>query len=141
MRTTLRSLCALTILLGTSLALPAADSKDIEATPQAKAYRASVKAIDSGDDKAYVKTLASEASQEMEKLAKEMGKTPKDIMELVKIMQPADVKLSDLKVDGKKATMAAMGKSDGETMYGNIELQDENGQWKVRRQKWSNTKP
>jgi hypothetical protein len=51
--------------------------------------------------------------------------TPKDVMELVKIMQPADVKLSDL----------------SETMYGNIELQDENGQWKVRRQKWSNTKP
>ena len=73
-------------------------------------------------------------------MAKEMGKTPKDLMELIQIMQPKDVKLSDLKVDGKKATMAATGKSDSETMYGNIELVDENGQWKVRKQSWSNTK-
>jgi hypothetical protein len=69
-----------------------------------------------------------------------MGKTPKDIMELVQIMQPKDVKLSDLKVDGKTATMSAEGKSEGETMYGSLDFVDENGNWKVRRQKWSNTK-
>ena len=36
--------------------------------------------------------------------------------------------------------MAATGKSDNETMYGSVELVDENGQWKVRKQSWSNTK-
>ena len=140
MRTTLRSLLVLTLVLGYSLpAFPAAAS-DIDATPQAKVYRASAKAIEAGDVKAYQATLASEANKEMEKVSKDMGKTPKDMMELLQIMQPKDVKLSDLKVDGKKATMVATGKAEGETMYGNIELTDENGQWKVRKQAWSNTK-
>ena len=66
--------------------------------------------------------------------------TPKDMMELMQIMQPKSVKLSDLKVDGKTATMSATGKSENETMYGKVELVDENGQWKVRKQAWSNTK-
>ena len=144
MRTPLRSGLVLALLLVSFLATPfaasAADSNDIESSPQAKVYRASDKAIAAGDVKAYSKTLASEANQEMEKVAKEMGKTPKDLMELLQIMQPKDIKLSDLKVDGKKATMAATGKSDSETMYGNVELVDENGQWKVRKQSWSNTK-
>ena len=137
MRTALRSFLVLLLVLGFSWAATAAD---IETTPQAKAYRASVKAIDSGDVKAYQGTLASEAVKEMEKVSKDMGKTPKDLMELMKILQPSDVKLSDLKVDGKAATMSATGKSDQETMYGSIELLEENGQWKVRKQKWSNTK-
>ena len=137
MRTTLRSILAIALLLGSSIAALAAD--DIEASPQAKVYRASAKAIGAGDVKAYSKTLASEANQEMEKVAKDMGKTPKDLMELLQIMQPKDVKLSDLKVDGKKATMSATGKAEGETMYGSVELLEENGERKVRKQKWSNT--
>ena len=131
MRTTLRSILAIALLLGSSIAALAAD--DIEASPQAKVYRASAKAIGAGDVKAYSKTLASEANQEMEKVAKDMGKTPKDLMELLQIMQPKDVKLSDLKVDGKKATMSATGKAEGETMYGSVELVEENGQWKLAR--------
>ncbi len=138
MRTALRSVLVLALLLGSSLTASAAD--DIEASPQARVYRASAKAIGAGDVKAYSKTLASEANQEMEKVAREMGKTPKDLMELLQIMQPKDVKLSELEVDGKKATMAATGKSEGETMYGSVELVEENGEWKVRKQKWSNTK-
>jgi len=140
MRTTRRSTLVLALFLGCSFAALGADSKDIEASPQAKVYRASAKAIAAGDVKAYSQTLASEANKEMEKTAKDLGKTPKDLMELIQIMQPKDVTLSDLKVDGKQATMAATGKSEGETMYGNVELVDENGQWKVRKQKWSNTK-
>ena len=139
MRTMLRSLLVLSLVLGGSSLFAA--TSDIEASPQAKAYRASAKAIEAGDIKAYQATLASEAKAEMDKVSKEMGKTPKDLMELIQIMQPKDVKLSDLKVDGKKATMTATGKAETETMYGSIEMEEESGQWKVRRQKWSNTKP
>ena len=134
MRTTPRSILLLALVSLVALPAAAADSKDIESSPQAKVYRASAKAITAGDLKAYSQTLASEANKEMEKVAKEMGKTPKDLMELLQIMQPKDVKLSDLKVDGTKATMAATGKSDSETMYGNIELVDENGKLRRRRQ-------
>ena len=140
MRTALRSILVPAILLGSALVAFAADSKDIDATPQGKVYRASEKAIAAGDVKAYQATLASDSVKEMDKVAKDMGKTPKDMMELMQIMQPKTVKLSDLKVDGKTATMSATGKSENETMYGKVELVDEGGQWKVRKQAWSNTK-
>ena len=140
MRTMLRSILVLAVLLGSSLAAPAADPAEVEASPQAKAYRASEKAIAAGDEKAYAKTLTSEASKQMETKAKELGKTPKELMELLQVMQPTNVELGDLKVDGKKATLTATGKADGETRYGTIELEDENGQWKVRKSKWSNVK-
>jgi hypothetical protein len=140
MRTALRPILVLVLLFAASFTVSAADSKDIEASPQARVYRASAKAIAAGDVKAYSATLATEANKEMEKVSKDMGKTPKDLMELLQIMQPTDVKLSDLKVDGKKATMAGTGKAETETMYGKIELEEENGQWKVRKQAWSNTK-
>jgi Cu/Ag efflux protein CusF len=144
MRTMLRPLLVVSLVLASSLAAfpaAAADSKDVDSTPQGKVYRASDKAIASGDLKAYQATLASDAVKEMDKVAKDMGKTPKDMMELLQILQPKNVKLGDLKVDGKSATMSMTGKSENETMYGTAELVEENGQWKVRKQSWSNTKP
>ncbi|MEP6993749.1 MAG: hypothetical protein ABI968_04430 [Acidobacteriota bacterium] len=140
MRTTLRSTLALALLLGLSLPAFAVDSKDTEASPQAKVYRASQKAIAAGDADAYAKTMTAEANKQMVAQAKEMGKTPKDLMELMKIMSPADVKLSDLKVNGKKATMTGIGSMDKEQMKGTIELEEEGGQWKIRTQSWTNTK-
>ena len=141
MRTTLRSLTtALALLLGLTLAAFAAGSKDVESTPQAKVYRASLKAIADGDYAAYTKCMTSEAVKEIEKQTKEMGKTPKDGMELMKMMAPSDVKLTDLKVDGKKAVLTATGKQDKEDVFGSIDLQEENGQWKVGKQSWTNKK-
>jgi hypothetical protein len=143
MRTTTRtrSLLALGLLL--SLALPtfAADAaKDVESTPQAKVYRASLKAIATGDYDAYAKCMTSEAVKEIEAQTKEMGKTTKDGMEMMKAMAPSDVKLTNLKVDGKKAVLSATGKQDKEVMYGSIDLEEEKGQWKVGKQSWTNKK-
>lgn len=141
MRTTLRSLTtALALLLGLTLSAFAAGSKDVESTPQAKVYRASLKAIADGDYAAYTQCMTSEAVKEIEKQTKEMGKTPKDGMELMKMMAPSDVKLTDLKVDGKKAVLTATGKQDKEDVFGSIDLQEENGQWKVGKQSWTNKK-
>src|SRR5215831_16783616 len=139
MRTTPRAILAVGLLIGLSLPTLAADAKNLEDTPQAKVYRASLKAIAAGDYTAYTKCMTSEAVKEIEKQTKEMGKTPKDGMELMKMMAPSDVKFTDLKVDGKKATLSATGKQDKETVYGTINLQDENG-WKVGKQAWTNKK-
>jgi len=139
MRTTTRAILAVGLLIGLSLPTLAADAKNLEDTPQAKVYRASLKAIAAGDYTAYTKCMTSEAVKEIEKQTKEMGKTPKDGMELMKMMAPSDVKFTDLKVDGKKATLSATGKQDKETVYGTIDLQDENG-WKVGKQAWTNKK-
>jgi ketosteroid isomerase-like protein len=143
MKTAFRSVLALGLLLGLALTAStalASDAKDVESTPQAKVYRASLKAIDSGDYAAYTKCMTSEAVKEIEKQTKEMGKTPKDGMEMMKMMAPSDVKLTNLKVDGKKAVLSATGKQDKETMYGTVNLEEEKGEWKVGKQSWTNKK-
>jgi hypothetical protein len=142
MRTGSRSALALGLLLGFALTASTAlaADKDVESTAQAKAYRASLKAIDGGDYAAYTKCMTSEAVKEIEKQTKELGKTPKDGMEMLKIMEPSDIKLTDLKVDGKKAVLSATGKQDKETMYGTINLEEEKGEWKVGKQSWTNKK-
>ena len=137
MRTALRSLLALGLLAG--LALPAV-AADVESSPQAKVYRASLKAIQDGNYEAYKKCMTSAAVKEIEAQTKEMGKTPKDGMEMMKMMAPTEVKLTDLKVDGKKAVLTATGKQDKETMYGSVDLEEEGGQWKVGKQSWTNKK-
>jgi hypothetical protein len=141
MKTAIRSILALGLVLGLSHAAGAADSKDLESTPQAKVYRASLKAIAAGDYNAYAKCMTSQAVKEIEAQTKEMGKTTKDGMELLKMMAPSDVKFTNLKVDGKKAVLTATGKAMDETQYGSIDLEEENGQWKVGKQSWTNKKP
>ena len=59
-------LSALLIGLTLSSAL-AADAKNIEATPQAKAYRALLKAVAAGDFDAYKKCMTKEAAAGIDK--------------------------------------------------------------------------
>jgi hypothetical protein len=121
-------------------ALAAGKPKDLEATPQVKAYRALLKTVDAGDYEAYKKSMAAESAKVMDQQTKDMGMEPKQGMALLKAMSPTDLKFTSLKVDGKKATLLATGKSGGEMNYGTIDLVEENGQWKVARQSWTNKK-
>jgi hypothetical protein len=129
MRTPGRALLCLT--LGIALTLPAlaAPRKNIESTPQAKVYRASLKAIAAGDYQAYRKTLSSSLLRQMDEQMK--GKSPKDVMDFVKVLSPTDVKLTSVKVEGKKAKLMVSAKISGQATKGSIELQEEGGQWKV----------
>ena len=116
------------------------DPKKLEATPQVKVYRANTKAIQAGDWEGYKKTMVKEAGPMMEKQVKEMGKTPKDMLSLMAAMTPTDLKFTSLKVEGKNATLSATGKVGGEMNKGTIELAQEDGQWKVGKQSWTNAK-
>jgi hypothetical protein len=142
MRTMTRRTSILVLaVFGFSLAARGADDpKKIEATPQAKAYRALLKTVETGDVDGYKKCMVSAAAKDMDKQAKEMGKTNKDMMGFLKMMAPTDVKLTSLKVDGKKATLTATGKMDGEMNKGTINLEQEGDQWKVGQQSWTNAK-
>lgn len=141
MRIITRAALVFALVLGFSLAARAADkAKDLESTPQGKAYRAQAKAIAAGDYEAYKKSMVAEAGKDMDKQLKEMNKTGKEAMEMLKVMQPTDIKLTDLKVDGKKATLSATGMMEKEVNKGTIELAEENGQWKVGKQSWTNAK-
>ena len=132
---------ALTLLVLSLALTPAlAAGKDLEATPQAKAYRALLKTVASGDYEGYKKAMTEESAKTMDAQVKEMKMQPKQAMLFLKTMAPTDVKLTDLKVDGKKATLSATGKSGGETNYGSIQMAEESGQWKVVQQSWSNKK-
>jgi hypothetical protein len=138
MRITVRVTLALLVLALVGAPAFAGAAKDLEKTPQAKAYRTLLKAVDDGDYEAYKKAMVAEAAKSIDEQTKEMGMTPKKGMEFLKAMAPTDVKLTDLKVDGKKATLSATGKQGGETNWGTIELAEENGAWKVGHQSWTN---
>lgn len=127
------------VCLGFSLAaLAAGNAKDIEGTPQAKAYRASLKAIEAGDYEAYKKTLTSATLKQMEEQTK--GKSAKEVMEFVKSVSPTEVKMTSLKVGGKKATLGTSAKMDGQAMKGSIAMEEEGGQWKVGQPSWEPAK-
>ncbi len=139
MRKMNRVCLVLAICLGFSpAALGAGGVKDVEATPQAKVYRAALKAIAAGDFEAYKKTLSSATLKQMEEQTK--GKSSKEVMEFTKMMSPADQKLTSVKVEGKKATLKAIGKMDGQAMNGSISMEEEGGQWKVGQPSWEPAK-
>jgi Domain of unknown function (DUF4878) len=118
----------------------AADAKDLKSTPQAKAYDAVLKAVNAGDFEAYKKAMTKESGKKMDQQIKETKMDPKKGMEFLKAMAPTDLKYTNLKVDGKKATLQATGKVGGEVNKGTIELEQEDGQWKVASQSWTNSK-
>jgi hypothetical protein len=139
MRASLRVHRVLAACLGLVLASAVArGAQDAEASPQGKAYRAALKAVAAGDYDAYRKTLSSATLKQMDEQTK--GKSPKEVMEFVKMMTPTDVKLTSVKVDGQNATLGADAKMDGQAMKGSIALQEEGGQWKVGQPSWQPAK-
>jgi hypothetical protein len=142
MRGRFRTALAAGLLLGIALAGRGAGAakdknKDLEATPQAKAYAALRNALAAGDYEAYKKCLTSAGAKEIDRQTKEMNKTPKEIMGFLRELSPTDVKFTDLKVDGKKAVLSATGKMDGSPTKVAIDLEEEDGQWKVGKQHFS----
>ena len=133
-------LSVVTALLMCSSAFAAGASKDLEKTAQVKAYRALLKTVDAGDYEAYKKGMAAETAKGMDQQMKDAGIDAKKGMEFLKAMSPTELKFTSLKLDGKKATLEATGKVGGEINYGTIEMVDEDGQWKVVRQSWTNKK-
>jgi hypothetical protein len=132
MRTNVRACLALGLCLGVAGAALGADNP--EATPQAKAYRAVLKAISAGDLEAYKKGLSSATLKQMEEQTK--GKSSKDVMDFVKMLTPTDQKVTSVKVDGKTAALQVNGKMDGQAMNGSIAMVEEGGQWKVGQPNW-----
>jgi hypothetical protein len=130
------SLCVAALLCASAFA--AAASKDLEKTPQVKAYRALLKTVDAGDYEAYKKHMAAESAKGMDQQMKDAGMDPKKGMEFLKAMSPTDLKFTSLNVDGKKATLLATGKVGGELNYGTIQMAEEDGERKVVQQSWTN---
>ncbi len=131
------------VLLSLAIALPSAaaeQTKDLEATPQARAYAVQTKAIRAGDFEGYKKTMTKASAAGIDKQMKEMNMDSKKGMEFLKAMLPADLKFVSLKVDKAKATMLATGKIGGEVNRGTIEFEQEDGQWKIAQQSWTNAK-
>jgi len=131
------------LLVVAALPLAAGDAPkgggDAAKSPQAAAYLAWVKAVKAGDIEAWKKTVPAEASQQIEAQAKEMNKTPKDVLEFLGAMSPDQSKITGLKVDGTNATLSVTGKTKGEPKpsYGKVQLVLEGGAWKVGKQSWS----
>jgi len=130
------------LLVVAALPIAAGDAPkggDAAKSPQAAAYLAWVKAVKAGDIEAWKKTVPAEASQQIEAQAKEMNKTPKDVLEFLGAMSPDQSKITGLKVDGNNATLSVKGITKGEPKpsYGKVQLVLEGGAWKVGKQSWS----
>jgi hypothetical protein len=112
---------------------------DAAKSPQAKVYLDWVKAVKTGNVEAWKKVVPAEASQQIEAQAKEMKKTPKDVLGFLGSMTPDENKFTGLKIDGKKATLSVTGTTKGEPKpsYGKVEMIQEGGAWKVGQQSWS----
>jgi hypothetical protein len=132
---------SVSVLLAVALCAPLLGAdKDLSKTPQVKAHEAQLKALKAGDYEAYRKTVSKANLAEMDKELKESGLDAKQVMELLKAMAPEEIKYTGLKLDGKKATLEATGKSFDQVTYGRIELEEEDGKWKVGEQSWNSKK-
>lgn len=128
------------VLLALAFTVPARAAQDATASPQAKAYQGLLKAVAAGDYVAYKKCMTKAANEGIEKQTKEMNLDPKKVMGMLQAMTPTDIKYTAVKVDGKKAVLDATGKVGGEANWGTINLEEEDGQWKIGQQSWTNTK-
>ncbi len=141
-RSVLLSLAAL--LVAAALPAAAADKPKVDPaaakTPQATAYMAWVKAVKTGDYEGWKKVVPADAPKQLEAQAKEMGKMPKEFLEVLAAMVPDENQVRDLKVDGDKAVLRVIGKSKGETepTYVTVQMINEKGAWKVGQQSASN---
>ncbi len=131
---------AVLAFLAASVALGAEQTKNLESTPQVKVYRLQEKAIQAGDYEAYKKTMTKASAAGIEKQTKEMKMDPKKAMEFMKMMLPSNLKFTSLKVDKTKATLLATGMVDKEVNKGTVEFEQEDGQWKIVQQSWTNAK-
>ena len=123
-----------------AVGIAAEQTQNLESTPQVKTYRQQEKAIQAGDYEAYKKTMTKASAEGMEKQTKEMKMDPKKTMEFMKMMLPTDLKFTSLKVDKNKATLMATGMMDKEMNKGTIDFEQEDGQWKIVKQSWTNAK-
>ena len=107
-------------------------------SPQAAAYLSWVKAVKAKDFEAWKKVVPAEAPKQLEAQAKEMNQKPADMLEMIGMMTPDQNKVTDLKVEGSKATLSVVGKTKGEsgTSHGTIEMVLEGGSWRVGKQSW-----
>ncbi len=128
------------LLAALALSAPAraGETKDIEKTPQAKTYQALLAAVAAEDFEAYKKCMTKASVEGIEKETKETGLDPKKAMGLLKEMSPTELKYVALEVKGKKATLLATGKVWGEANRGAIDFEQEQDQWKVASQSWTN---
>jgi hypothetical protein len=141
MRTATRLISTLGLVLALcSSAHAAGTGKNYEDTPQVKAYRAQVKAIQAGDYDAYKKTMTKATAAQMDQQLKEMGMDKKKGMEMMKALLPSDIKFTDVKVDKNKATLSMTGMMDKELNKGTVDMEQEDGQWKIGKQSWTNAK-
>lgn len=114
--------------------------KDFESTPQVRAYRTLLKAVDSGDFEGYKRCMAAASAESIDKQAREMKIDSAKIMGMLKALAPTDIKIVSVKVEGSKATLGATGKSMGEVNKGTVNMTLEKGQWKVIDQSWTDAK-
>jgi hypothetical protein len=61
----------------------------------------------------------------------------KELLELIQLMMPKDIKITGAKVEGEKVVLTATGVDEGAVANGTITMAREDGRWKVAREQWN----
>ena len=112
-----------------------ADAKAALTSPQAKAYLAYQRVLESGD----VPAIKNAVTSETRKMMSSEPDFPK-MLELVRAMMAKQIRILKVTVNGNSAELMAEGKDDSGDSAGVIKMAFEDGQWKVGRESWQ-TKP
>jgi hypothetical protein len=98
----------------------------------AKAYRAYLKTIQGGNLAQIRGAVSSERSKQVS------DKDMKEMIPMLQLMAPKNLKISGGAVDGEHATLLATSQDGSETMHGTITMLKEGGGWKVEQESWKN---
>ncbi len=96
-----------------------------------KTYMAYYKGIMTGDLEALKKLVSPEDAKQLNE------PDAKKMMEMVKTMTPANVKVLGGVVDGKSATLDVEGVLEGTKTKGTIKMRLEGTQWRLVKEKWN----
>ena len=110
------------------------DPQEIEKSPQAKAYRAYVKAIQDGNWLDLMRGVTSEISQRLQMIG-----GSEQHLAMFREGLASDIRFTKLRVEGSKAVLSATGKAQGAPAKCDIQLRREGRLWRVEKDEWQPT--
>jgi len=98
----------------------------------AKAYRAYLKTIQGGNMAQIRAAVTAERSKQVS------DKEMKEMIPMLQLMAPKNLKITGGAVDGNHATLLATSQDGSDVMQGTITMAKEGGAWKVEQESWKN---
>lgn len=110
------------------------DPQEVEKSPQARAYRAYVRAIQDGNWLDLMRSVTSDVSERLQMLP-----GSEQHLAMFRESLASDIKFIKLRVEGRKAVLSATGKAQGVPATCEIQLRLQGKLWRVEKDDWQPT--